>query len=297
VEGLLNAWLNLERLGGIEFFLAPKSIPFDVPSITGDGAVYETAQIALEPSPGIPIDNFNEKTRIMSMSWPPKGLPWPPVSIEGESLDHYGPLERSEIDRIPVGVGRQDSNFRSLHLVAQWPAPLSALLPLGSGIDEIMGQAGMAEIARRSHQDLEGAIRDARNLAAPYLSDGETTLELARFRPIFLKGGSEGLLFDLYGRFDLYADTLEEAFKMDEWREVMDRRVPVRRAGGALGLFWALLLEHLEGGRTFRVCQRCGRIFRGKRDKQFCGPREDLKCYRARRASNKRRERGRPRTR
>ena len=155
------------------------------------------------------------------------------------------------------------------------------------------GQANMAEIARQSADDPEGALRKARDAAALYVTEGHTTQQLAWFLPTLMQEGKENLLFDLDRRFGMAFNTLDEAVQSTDMVEHMLKPVPIRRAWGVLGLCWALLLDKLEDGKAYRVCKLCDRIIAGKRGKQFCGPNDHQACYLNRRAGDRRRERSR----
>jgi hypothetical protein len=82
--------------------------------------------------------------------------------------------------------------------------------------------------------------------------------------------------------------SLKEAIESGEWQMGMGRYVEITRAWGMVGLFWALVLEELKKGRP-HTCERCQRPLEGR--KKFCGPKDDLSCYRNRRALDRARER------
>ena len=84
---------------------------------------------------------------------------------------------------------------------------------------------------------------------------------------------------------------MKEALEQDSWRKWLEESVPIRRAWGAVGLFWALLLDRLEARRPFVICERCGRIISGKAGKKFCGKADDAECFNGRRAVDQRRSR------
>jgi hypothetical protein len=85
--------------------------------------------------------------------------------------------------------------------------------------------------------------------------------------------------------------SLERLKKSDAWRKTMTAYIDVRRVWGPIGLLWALLIDRLEKGKPALQCDRCGRPLEGTRRKRLCGPRDDPKCYKARRAEDRRRER------
>jgi len=183
--------------------------------------------------------------------------------------------------------------------VVWWPAPLEVLFPTGSGLDDLYAQAQMTDLVRQSREDSEGARHAAREKAAPYVSPGWTTRELSWLGPTYFGGknvgkGDQAVVIDAM-RFGIDVENLEEFFRSSKWKRLRAERVPATRVWGAVGLFWALLAEALETRRAFASCQRCGRIFEGRRHKRFCGPPDDTGCFRERRAHAKRQSRSRDR--
>src|SRR5262249_4893589 len=156
------------------------------------------------------------------------------------------------------------------------------------GMDDLSGHANMGAIARRSEDDPEGALREAQEASRLYVTEGHATLEWAWFWPTLRQLGVEGLFLEATGRFGLTAGDLAEAFRSEAWQWVMRQRVPVRRAWGALGLFWALLLDRLETHQPLPRCRRWGRFLRGKRRKPNCGRNDNKVCFNARRAEDQR---------
>jgi hypothetical protein len=183
--------------------------------------------------------------------------------------------------------------------VVSWPAPLEVLFPTGGGLDDLYAQAQMTDLVKQSREDPAGARQAARDKAAPYLSPGWTTPELNWFWPTYLGGekvgkGDNAVVIDAM-RFGIGVETLEELLRSQKWKRLRAERVSATRVWGAVGLFWALLAEELEMRRAFASCQRCGRIFEGRRNKRFCGPRDDKGCFLERRAQAKRQSRSRDR--
>lgn len=293
VEGLLDAFLNVDRLGGIEFYTAPDELQLPVPQIEDAKVVYKPRKLRLEPGPVMPITGIDEETRTVSMRWPPDETRCPTVSPEAESREHFGPLESAEHQGMPVAVPREDTEFRALRIILKWPPPLRDLFSPASGADDMHACARMVALARKSRSDLTGALLDSKAAAGRYVTDGETTLWSSWFLPIFAAEGIDGAVFAAEARYDVYAANLKEVFQSEPLQQALSETVPIRRAWGAIGLFWVLLLERLEEGRSFQVCERCGRIIQGKRGKRFCGRNDDLQCYRQRRATDRRRERHR----
>ena len=174
-------------------------------------------------------------------------------------------------------------------------------MPLLSGPDDILAQAQMAKFARQSATDLPGALRAAVVEAQPYLFRGHSTVEHTWFRPTLGQKGAKHVLFNAEDRGLIVPQSregcdenaLNEALKQEAWQKSLAEPVPIRRVWGAVGLFWSLLLDRLEGQRPFIVCERCGRIIHGKDGKRFCGESDDHECFKSRRTVDQRRSRHR----
>jgi hypothetical protein len=294
VEGLLAAFLNVGKLGGgIEFYRAPDELQLRVPRIEDAKVVYKLRNLRLEPGSVMPVALAGDESGFFSMHWPPDETRWPTVSPEAESREQFGALESAEYQGMPVAVRREDPEFRALRIILKWLPPLTDLFSPASGADDMHACAKMVALARKSRGDLTGALLDSKAAASRYVTDGETTLWSSWFLPIFAAEGIDGALIAAEARYDVQAANLKEVFQSEPLQQALSETVPIRRAWGAIGLFWALLLERLEEGRSFQSCERCGRIIQGKRGKRFCGRDDDLQCYRQRRATDRRRERQR----
>lgn len=279
VDGLLDAWLNVGKHGGCQSFQSPKEITLRIPRIGKREVIYQEVKIPLEPGPSFPVEviEADKKTARLAVFWPPKDRPIPPtVFPSAESL------------RSPDPFGS------SVSFINVWPKPIGPPMGFLSDFDDLFAQGQMVAIARKDANDHAGALQAARHQAGPYLSEGHTTLEWAWFYPTRWHEGDQGVAFAAEARFNLSSgdgDELDKAIRSRPWQSVLARRVPIRRAWGALGLFWSLLLNRLEATEGFAVCERCGHLSQGKRGKRFCGPKDNADCYRARRAEDRRRER------
>jgi hypothetical protein len=277
INGLLDAWLNVEKLGGVKYAVAPETLQWRCPVIKGDVIEYVEGTVRLLGGGVAPIvardSDGNGKVQ-----WPPEGHPGS-VSPDAETCAFY--------------ASRPDHILEDVQLLLQWPGPLQALLPLMSGLDDLAAQAQMVQIAQESARDPHRALLRAKALAAPYMTEGSTTQEFAWFWPTYLEGGEAGVVYGAEGRFRLIARSLAEARRSPAWRAAMTHPVAIRRVWGAVGLCWALLLEQLEAFQPFQVCERCGRILQARQGKRFCGPEDDEACFRQRRASDQSRSRAR----
>lgn len=181
--------------------------------------------------------------------------------------------------------------MNAMPTIIEWCGPFSELFPMLPGPDDLFAQAQMIEIAGRSNTNIEQALGDARVASADWVSEGRTTLYLAWLEPIIENEGEEAALFAAEAEYDLIADGLEQGLTSSDWREVLGRAMPIRRAWGVTGLCWALLLDHLESQRSYRHCERCARLIQGQRNKRFCSEEDNQDCFRGRRAEDRRRGR------
>jgi hypothetical protein len=245
----------------------------------------------------MPFSSINRESREVTMNWPPDGSP-APVSPEAESAARF---PSKKLDSHPPTV-ITDKGDLALHVFLRWRRPLESMMPLLSSSDDLQAQAQMSAIARQSAADLQGALSAATVAAQPYLSRGYSTIEHSWFRPtleltgfrhVLFKAQDRGLTVPKGSRHRWDERALKEALEQDSWRKWLAESVPIRRAWGAVGLFWALLLDRLEAQRPFAICDRCGRIISGKAGKKFCGKVDDAECFNGRRAIDQRRSRHR----
>ncbi len=294
VDGLLDAWLNLGAVGGVKLYAQPDKLAVRVPCVEGDKVTYELREFRIQPGAVAPTRLPKEDgPGVFTLRWPPSDSAVPSISAEQESHELCGPFDPAVDEGLPIAVRRSDNARRTLRVMLEWPEPLRALFPPGSGLDDLQACARMNKIARQSRCDLEGVINAARVHSAECVTEGQTMTGAAWFGPILAAEGEEGALIALEARYGLLASNLDEAMEADVWEEIATRPFLVRRVWGAVGLFWALALDRLEEGRGFNVCERCGRVLQGKRDKRFCGRADDLECFKARRAADRRKERHR----
>jgi hypothetical protein len=293
LDGYLDAWLNLLRLeGGLSYYHAPQSITTAVPRVTKKGVRFRKSKFGLIPGPTWQLDRIDRGSRVVTLKWPPDDRKLVTVSPEAESSEYFGPLRRTDQEGLPTVVSERDPKFRSLHLICMLPKPLKQLAPYGVGMDTLFGHAQMVSIARLSKSDPMGALRKARDAAGIYVTEGQTTQELAWLLPTMKEVGVERGLQAAWFRFDLQEHrTLKEAMNSPAWREELKKPIPIRRAWGILGLFWSLLLDRLERSQPFNFCEKCGRPISSRKGRRFCGRKGNRDCYRARRAADRRKER------
>lgn len=238
----------------------------------------------------------------------------PPESIVG-TAPHFaddGTVSYVELT-MNFAVDARSGNSSAL----RWEEQLQPLFPPFTDHLPLKHLAAMMTIAKETSLDADAALRKATALACPYVQDGHSTADLAWFRPLVLeRGENDGLRWTLdvatrqklgvdetFSRdFEQYhlrdSSSIDEVLGSSAWQQFLSRQIPVRRAWGPIGLFWALLLDQLEGQRIeTAVCARCGWILSGKRGKRFCSPEDRPNCHRARRAEDQQRSRARRKSR
>jgi hypothetical protein len=289
VDGLLDAWLNCRK---VEFITPPNSLILtDVPEICGTKVVYGRREVKCRPFGSLPLTLTDGSEGEFRCQWPPDSVHYEVVSADAESEGLYGPFDPIVSDGLPMAVGQKGGRL-SLWVAARWPDPFRSLVPVGDGADVLAGLPLMRAIAKQSSQDVLGAMTRARETAGAYVFDGHTSRLWSWFWPTYAEGKEDAVLFGAEN-FGVEARSLAELSKDDGFSRAMAEPVPIRRAWGPLGLFWALLLDRLEEGARFNSCGRCHRIVEGKRGKRYCSKSDNPECFRERRAADKQRSRQR----
>jgi hypothetical protein len=296
VDGLLDAWLNLLQTGGLSWVPPPDLITVECPFVNPANEIVQRKRtISFGPGSYVPVHSVNRVTHETTMIWPPAGSP-SPVSPEAESARQF-PSKKLASDPPTVITKQGDVG---LQVFLRWHGPLELIMPRLSGVEDMHAQAQMAGLARHSTADLAGASRAAAVTVQPYLSRGHSTVEHLWFRPTLERRGPRHILFKAEDRWLTVPpqlrqkwdeNALNEVLKQEAWQKWLAEPIPIRRAWGGVGLFWTLLLDHLEAQRSFTVCERCGRIISGKEGKRFCGKSDDSACFNERRAVDQRRSR------
>lgn len=296
VGELLDKWLNLPE--GLELYPAPDSVKLLMPVISEDPVYYRQATILGQPV-GTSETVATESERAVVHRWPPASEHFSTVSPDAESDAFFGSWTREENQETPILVNDGNPTLRSFHVLYRWPEPLTPLFPFGGSLDDLHARERMLAIAERGEHDSGGAIVEAKEAAAPYVSAGTAQRWFAEFLPTYVKAEREGVsgledaLTASEVRLDLDPDNLNNQERLQRIEPYLDEAVQVRRAWGAAGLFWVLLLDRLESGRYSR-CQRCGRLNAGRRrTKRSCGKADSEDCYRAKRRQQRRAQRDR----
>jgi hypothetical protein len=123
------------------------------------------------------------------------------------------------------------------------------------------------------------------------VSSGDSWLKMG---PDFMRGAANAAYLGPAERFGISSPSEKSDWRhtgMSLMEATRDSMVSVTRAWGAVGLFWALLIDELENSRRLRTCRYCGRFLKGKGNKEYCGPNDDPECHKTSRRNARRRQR------
>ncbi len=287
IAQLLDTWLNVVKNNRVILVHAPDYFRVRVPEIGPNETVtYCVRNLNFGPGAYLPFASVDQERREVNSWWPPEGSLWP-VSPEAESALRFS-LTKTDGGSVVTKEGD-----RALPVLLRYPQPLDQIMPKLSSLDDLHSQAQMVRVASLTSTNYQEALRMAELGAQPHTFTGSATVQHS-----MIGKGVAHLLFQAEDQGlevprDWHASppSIDELFKSEGWREWLESMVPTRRIWGATGLFWTLLLDSLQDGRSFASCDNCGRVFSGKRGKRFCGSQDDPQCFRNRRAGDQRRSR------
>jgi hypothetical protein len=266
---LLSLWLNCPR-STIELVQQYKSVHFMVPHFIADQVQLRNERIDVESCGAIHINSVDEGNVIFRL--PPAPSNVPTVSPDAESDEWI-----TEADR--------RSRHHLLSLQIRWPEPLRRLVPILDGLDLVLAQEQMCEIAKQSGTDLRGCVSRARGLAS-LVSEGLSNRLWSEVLPVHAGAGEDAAL----ARAEDFGVTATSLVELRQHPKLLEP-LPIRRAWGPAGLFWTLLIDWLEENHHFQTCQRCDRFITGKMGKKFCSVTDNPACFKARRVLDQRRSR------
>jgi hypothetical protein len=214
VGGLLAKWLNYEELGPVEMYSPPKTIKFEIPRLSANAVTYQEIELETQPFGVAPIVSTEETTRTVQLRWPPESVSFRTVSPGAESEEMFGPFRRADSKGLPYGISVRDGS-RILFWFGRWPEPLRPLILGADGVEALFEQDKMAEIARRSSQNLADARIRAQEAASTYLFDGHTKRQWAWFWPTVRGDGEEALLFKAEDLGFAHGDMRETGYALD----------------------------------------------------------------------------------
>lgn len=271
VASLIDCWLNDDSLRA-DPINPGEPLRVKVPHPVNGGVALVEAEVTLPGESHFPFTHIGDGS--VFAQWPPRPDMCTTVSPEMESAR---PLSESG---------------ETLRLRLIWSAPFNELQPLIITADDMYARAKMRQLAEASGDDCSRALALAVTEAKDWVSEGQASVNEAWLQPIIAKEEDEGALFAIEARFGIAAASLEEAYNDRELREKLSAPTAVTRVWGCPGLMWALLLDRLSNAQPYWACKRCGKLISGRGHKRFCSPDDDLECFQARKAEDKRRARG-----
>jgi len=175
---------------------------------------------------------------------------------------------------------------------------LNDLFCLGVNSDVVNSQLRMKECLK--NKDL---LR-IKTISSKYISPTYSNFFKAWLLPKMLyyeakniKEAQDIILTELEGELKFNKDytTLNEVLKDKDLSYVLyEKKYPVIRIYTWVGyLWWELNRMAEEKMDSIKTCEFCGKIIFGHKNKRFCGPDYNKKCWNSRRAMNKRNERKR----
>jgi hypothetical protein len=273
VAGILDHWLNDDFVRAIEVD-RPETLHFKVPHPVEGGVELADAELTVPDEFYLPPTTHIRDERIFSQ-WPRRPDMPTTVSPEMESARWLSDRRSSS----PM--------FRYA-----WLAPFDELQPLLVSLDDMYARDKMRLIAGASGDDWATALAQARRETKDWISKGQASVNEAWLQPLLLEETEQNALVAIYARYGGKDDySLQQVYKNEKLRRRLSAPMAVTRAWGVPGLMWALLLEQLQAAQPYRTCEICGRLNSGKGHKRFCSELDDLACYQARKARDRRRSR------
>lgn len=286
VDGMLDTWLTWARSGDFHWD-SPSRITIDVPEVIGKEVRYRQREFE---APSLPVQKSGILLRHRTRT---DGRVVTDADAAEAHRNRYGDLRRIKGKKgQPIIIGSADPHFRAVPGVLRPPELLQGLFPIGITLDAITACLEMASVMQQSTGDPHAALARAFTKAGPYISNGMSTLALTWFMPTFVELRDMKQVIQRGASLKL-VDVREfgQLNQSEAWRKLMTRPVPVTRAWGPIGLFWALLIQRLKSEGLVLSCERCGKILKGTRAKRFCNESENPECFRKRRATDRRRAR------
>ena len=292
IDGLLDAWLQWPSTNELNW-QNPPTLTVAVPEIVGDKVAYRrrTFRVPIVPLIEEPPDGAMLPARLSRAAT---------ISPETELTEalrrKHGPLRVTDRgnDLPPLMVSDRDPSVRYQGASLLAPPPLAGFFPAGVTLDALFHCMRMYRVVEQSKVDPVAALHQANTAATPYLSTGPSTRAFTWYAPTLMELQDPTAVIQRAATLGLNdVKSFSQLHASELWRKQMTEYVPVRRAWGPIGLFWALLIERLEAGQPMQLCERCGRSLRGKRGKRMCGADDNPECYRDRRSRDRRLERQR----
>src|SRR5262249_27582660 len=152
VTGLLADWLNTSP----ELVLAPiiPELRLRVPTFAHGMVTYTEQLFSLTPDNRVPV-SLGAEHRQLVLECAPPGAPAPITQTE-ERRERYGPVTRCHTGGLSFMGPAREFARGVLDLEPVWPSRLNWLWSFGNTLDILWQWHRMKQVARQSHEDIEG---------------------------------------------------------------------------------------------------------------------------------------------
>lgn len=251
------------------------NVPVDFSDINSGKIVFKNVPVKLETCL-IPNKESGENSSEIQIKWPPENSPTKgTISFQAEMGEYCKPEEWSK--------------DKGMLLWFKWPEPFNKMFPISGGVDSVFHYSLMKEAVKENDEKTISFWVDK------FVSKIQVPTELAFILPKITEDyfsvyhSNEALIY-LQEIFNFQISNLKEINKHEEYIKQLLRPVEVPLIFSWEGYFWWELSQKLEKTNS-GICESCGKVIFGKKGKRFCSNEENPKCYKARRARDKRRER------
>ncbi|WJW97219.1 hypothetical protein [Priestia aryabhattai] len=290
---LLEQWLNAEY----PFFIkAKKEYKINMPIIKNKKVVFAEMSLPLSPGSSIPISSVDEEKGKISFQWPPENsMLVDSISPESESRELLGNYmwqhnsqERSSIfNTVENAEGR-----KALHCALLWPEPFRQMFPFGGGWDLLTQKTIMKDYIKNSDSKQLIIQQDTAIQASKYSFEGWTVLEKQTVMPTWIVKGQEELLFKVEARYNIEVNNVKELMEHAYYKEKFLSKIPITRIFGWEGYLWWELNNRMKNSKkSLKICERCGNIISGNKNRKYCRKLDNPSCSREGDKNRKRKER------
>jgi len=274
-ENLFQEWLNCES-----------PVISNVKEMAAFFPVEKNGQVEFEKKPvvlppyivsSIKIDKSSKN---LLLKWPPKNSNLPSsISPEAEIAERARFTNESEY------------NPRSW---LKWPEPFDRLFPVGGSVDFLYHKDVMKKAIEEKDERTILSWRDK------FVSTIKIRFDLIWTFPKLIRDllsgidpdsePDSGILVDLQGKFNIQVNSLKEMSEHKDYIKKFIQPVEIPCIFGWIGYFWWELSQRAKE-KSVNICERCGNVIIGNENRRFCSKDENLECFRARKAEDRRRER------
>ncbi len=173
------------------------------------------------------------------------------------------------------------------YCIHDWPSPFNFLLPKRGWAKLLYHHASMINCRNDNQNNLNNVLE---LFLSKHSWRDEDSYEKLWLLPK-LGNSIKDTLFNIEAKFGVISDTLLGLFDNEDYSTIFRNKVETTVLLGWYGYFWWEINNLRKKSNVLR-CKRCGNLITGKRsDKEYCSLKDNEKCFRERRAEDKRRER------